>query len=109
MQGSQVDKVISQKSRMVMLQNTIQLLANLVRMPNRNQLGQDNASLLSMLYLVVTCGQDQAVVDNPSITHPISMLLHSLVSMFSLSSETISQNLIESLSVGFLPGGAKVP
>ena len=102
-QGSQVDKVISQKSRMVMLQNTIQLLANLVRMPNRNQLGQDNASLLSMLYLVVTCGQDQAVVDNPSITHPISMLLHSLVSMFSPSSETISQNLIESLSVGFLP------
>eukprot|EP00090_Calanus_glacialis_P040816 TRINITY_DN7142_c0_g1_i5.p1 TRINITY_DN7142_c0_g1~~TRINITY_DN7142_c0_g1_i5.p1 ORF type:complete len:279 (+),score=88.34 TRINITY_DN7142_c0_g1_i5:869-1705(+) len=88
---------------MVMLQNTIQLLANLVRMPNRNQLGQDNASLLSMVYLVVTCGQDQAVVDNPSITHPISMLLHSLVSMFSPSSETISQNLIESLSVGFLP------
>ena len=56
-----------------------------------------------MVYLVVTCSQDQAGVDNPYITHPISMLLHSLVSMFSPSSETITQDLIESLSVGFLP------
>lgn len=104
-QGSQVDKAISQKSRMVMLKNTIQLLADLVRMPDRNQLGQDNTSLLTMVYLTVTCGQDQAVVDNPSITHPISMLLHSLISMFSSSpsSEIIIQDLTELLSAGFLP------
>eukprot|EP00090_Calanus_glacialis_P040815 TRINITY_DN7142_c0_g1_i1.p1 TRINITY_DN7142_c0_g1~~TRINITY_DN7142_c0_g1_i1.p1 ORF type:complete len:281 (+),score=83.10 TRINITY_DN7142_c0_g1_i1:869-1711(+) len=90
---------------MVMLKNTIQLLADLVRMPDRNQLGQDNTSLLTMVYLTVTCGQDQAVVDNPSITHPISMLLHSLISMFSSSpsSEIIIQDLTELLSAGFLP------
>jgi len=103
--GSQVDKATSQKSRMVMLKNTIQLLADLVRMPDRNQLAQDSTSLLTMVYLAVTCGQDLAVVDNPSITHPISMLLHSLVSMISSSpsSETNTQDLTEFLSAGFLP------
>ena len=43
-------------------------------------------------------------MDNPSITHPISMLLVSLVSMISSpSSETSIQDLTELLSAGFLP------
>jgi len=105
-QGTQVDKAIGQKSRMMMLKNTVQLIGILLRMPDRNQLSLDPISMLSMAYLAVTCGQDQAVVDNPTILHPLSMLVGSLVSMLSSSSnsEQLIQDLTELLSAGFLPG-----
>merc|ERR1719315_637441 len=82
----QVDKAICQKSRMSMIKNILQLTGDLLRVPDRSKL--DTTSLLSMAYLAVTCGQDQAVVDNPIITHPISELLNTIVSLLSSSHDS---------------------
>eukprot|EP00092_Neocalanus_flemingeri_P037673 GFUD01041012.1.p1 GENE.GFUD01041012.1~~GFUD01041012.1.p1 ORF type:complete len:570 (+),score=193.85 GFUD01041012.1:87-1712(+) len=101
----QGNKVISQQSRLVMLRNSVQLVGDLLRLPDRNHLGQNTTSLLTMVYLAITVGQDQAVVDTPSITRSISQLLHSLLSLLPPSphTETHIQDMAELLSAGFLP------
>eukprot|EP00092_Neocalanus_flemingeri_P018341 GFUD01019850.1.p1 GENE.GFUD01019850.1~~GFUD01019850.1.p1 ORF type:complete len:535 (+),score=179.90 GFUD01019850.1:63-1667(+) len=98
-------KVISQQSRLVMLRNSVQLVGDLLRLPNRNHLGQNTTSLLTMVYLAITVGQDQAVVVTPAITRSISLLLHSLLSLLPPPphTETHIQDMAELLSAGFLP------
>jgi len=105
LQGSQLKKVISQKSRLIMLKNTATLLGNLLRLPDRNQVGQNTNSVLTMVYLAVTCGQDQTVVDTPSITRPLSLLIHSLLSLLPPPphAESHTQDLACLLSAGFFP------
>jgi len=101
---SQVDSCINQKSRLTMIKNILQLTSDLLRMPDRSKL--DTTSLLSIAYLAATCGQDPAVVDNPTITRPISELLNTVVAMLSSSHDSDKgiQDLTEILSAGFLPG-----
>ena len=101
-----VPKPFSHKSRMFMLKNTVQLVADLLRMPSRTMLNTDTISMLSMAYLAVTCGLDQDVVDSPTITQPVSLLVNTIVSALSSSHECVKliQDLVQMLSAGFLPG-----
>jgi len=109
-QGSQVDKAISKSNRMVFLKNIVQLVGELLRMPARNQLSTDTTSMLSMAYLAITCGLDEGVVDDPTVSYPISQLLNTIILFLSSSddSEKLTQDLAEMLSAGFLPGLPKI-
>jgi len=104
--GTQATKPMSHKIKMVMLKRTVQLVGNLLRMPARTLSNTDTTSMLSMAYLAIACGLDQDVVDSPTITHPISQLVNTIVSALSSSKDCdrLIQDLVQMLSAGFLPG-----
>jgi len=96
-------KQLGKKIKLTMLKNSIQLIGNLLRLPHRSDSGQSSTSILSMVHMVVICGLDIEVVDNPSVTRPISLLIESLLLLLSSYSEAVRQDLAEMLSANFFP------
>lgn len=105
MHSNPLGKVINKKKLLIMTKNTFKLVGDLVRLPDRNQLGRDVTSLLTMIYLAITCGQDRELIDMPSFNRPVTILIHSLLYLLPPlpNSEPDMQDLATLLSAGFFP------
>jgi len=101
--SSQVGRDSNKNILLKKMINTVKLVGNLIRLPDRNQLGRDKKSVLQMIHLAIICGQDRDMIDTPSFTRPLTILLHSLLSLLPPNSEPDMQDLATLLSAGFFP------
>jgi len=98
-------KFLEPNSRIELLNNTVHLIDELLRMPFRNQVKEDVFSVQVMVFLAVISGLDSNVVDDPIVSMNISSLIDTLVSMLpsELDDSEPFQDLTEMLTTGFMP------
>jgi len=84
---------VSTETTFLLLGNTLNLLATLLTLPERNELRPSSVSLVSMLVIL---GLDPAMIENPLPSRYLTLILHSLLDLCPAASlDTFLQDVTE--------------